>query len=316
LYILSKIGQLNKFSVNRISYNSEDYDEFGALLPNANVQEILLESGPFIGTGNFVQTPNIIVGNFKSSRKVLQVGTDTPGYITFLIWNPNIFFNWRKYDMNKGMMGVLWKNEHHSVTGADLNGLPISIEENYFEKICQNTGYIELYDKLKKSEILYVSEIHLNPIRNLVQYVTQQGKLDDNLTYQLVEEKLIELLMNCLLESLPNKIDIDNTSQKFSKIIDYIHGNLSEITTVYQVCENTDIPERTIRRLINKKYNLSPKGYLNKLRLNEVRKNLKSKDRNTNIVQSASEYNFWHMGQFSKDYKNLFGELPSDTLKG
>ena len=146
--------------------------------------------------------------------------------------------------------------------------------------------------------------------------MTEQEKLDDKLTYQLVEENLIELLMNCLLGSLPNKISRNNTSQKFSKIIDYIHGNLSEITTVYQVCENTDIPERTIRRLINKNYNLSPKGYLNKLRLNEVRRSLKSNERNTSIVESASEYNFWHMGQFSKDYKNLFGELPSDTLKG
>ena len=135
------------------------------------------------------------------------------------------------------------------------------------------------------------------------------------MTYQLVEEKLIELLMNCLLESLPNKVDTDHSYQKFSKILDYIHGNLSEITNVYQVCENTDIPERTIRRLINNKYNLSPKGYLNKLRLNAVRRSLKSNDSKTNIVQSASEYNFWHMGQFSKDYKNLFGELPSVTLK-
>jgi len=31
--------------------------------------------------------------------------------------------------MNKGMMGVLWKNEHHLVSGANLKGLPISIKE-------------------------------------------------------------------------------------------------------------------------------------------------------------------------------------------
>jgi len=306
---------MDKFLVKRMSYISENFDEFGALLRNANVEEKILESGSFIGSASFVQTPNVILGNFKSSRKVLQVGTSVPGYITFVIWDPSIFFIWRKYDMNKGMIGVLWKNEHQSVTGADLKGLPISIEENYFEKICQNAGYFELYDKLKKSEILYVSEIHLIQIRNLVKYVTEQGKLDDNLLYQLVEEKLIGLLMNCLLESLPNKIRIDKTCQKFSKIIDYIHGNLSEITTIYQICENTNIPERTIRRLINKKYDLSPKNYLNKLRLNEVRKNLKSNTKHFNISQAANDYNFWHMGQFGRDYKRLFGELPSDTLK-
>lgn len=306
---------MGKFILNRISCKSENFDEFGALLPNANVEEILLESGNFIGTGNFVKTPNVIVGNFKSNRKVLQVGAGIPGYITFLIWDPKIFFNWRKYDMKKGMIGVLWKNEHQSVTGGDLKGLPISIEENHFEKICRNLGYIELYDKLKKSEIIYVSEERLVQIRYLVKYVTEQKSLDDNLTYHLVEEKLLELLTNCLVESLPHKIDKTNTHQKFSKIIDYIHGNLSETSTVYQICENTKIPERTVRRLINKKYGLSPKVYLNRLRLNEVRRNLKSNANNINIVQSAMDYNFWHMGQFSKDYKSLFGELPSKTMK-
>jgi len=28
----------------------------------------------------------------------------------------------------------------------------------------------------------------------------------------------------------------------------------------------------------------------------------------------ANRHGFWHMGQFAKDYKNLFGELPSQTL--
>jgi AraC family ethanolamine operon transcriptional activator len=51
------------------------------------------------------------------------------------------------------------------------------------------------------------------------------------------------------------------------------------------------------------------------LRLNEVRKSLKREADYSNILQVASEYNFWHMGQFSRDYKMLFGELPSDTMK-
>lgn len=305
---------MNKFLVNRISYISEDFDEFGALLQNGNVEEMILESGTFNGVANFIQTPNIIVGNFKSNKKVQQVGTGVPGFITFVIWDPKVFFSWRKFDLNKGMIGVLWKNEHQSVTGAGLIGLPISIRECYFEKICENSGNIELYNKLKKSEVLYVSENQLNQIRNLVRYVTEQGKLDDKSLYKLVEENLIELLMKCLLATMPYKTNNENTSQKFSKIIDYIHANLSDITTVYKICENTDIPERTIRRLINKRYQVSPKEYLTKLRLNEVRKNLKNNTINSNVVQTASEYNFWHMGQFSRDYKSLFGELPSETI--
>jgi AraC family ethanolamine operon transcriptional activator len=33
------------------------------------------------------------------------------------------------------------------------------------------------------------------------------------------------------------------------------------------------------------------------------------------IASIARDSGFWHMGQFYKDYKKFFGELPSDTFK-
>ncbi|RLD37204.1 MAG: AraC family transcriptional regulator, partial [Bacteroidetes bacterium] len=35
----------------------------------------------------------------------------------------------------------------------------------------------------------------------------------------------------------------------------------------------------------------------------------------SSIANIARASGFWHMGQFYKDYKKFFGELPSDTLK-
>lgn len=312
---LSKNGQLDKLPVNRIFYCSEDYDEFGSSLQNANLEQKLLEPGHFKGSANIVITPNVIVSNFKINKKVLQIGTGTPGYITFVIWDPSVLFSWRKHDMTKGMIGVLWENEHHSVTGAGVNGLPISVKEDCFKEICHNSGHSLLIDKLKNSEALHVSEIHLKQIRKLVKFVTQQAEIDDNVIYELLERKLIGLLVNCLLDVFPDKPNEDRTHSKFTKTIDYIHGNLSEITSVNQICHSTKIPERTLRRLIQHKYNLTPKKYLNRLRLNEVRKGMKSDFENSNIMQLASDYNFWHMGQFTRDYKNLFGELPSETIR-
>ena len=114
---------------------------------------------------------------------------------------------------------------------------------------------------------------------------------------------------------ITKKTEIDLTYPKFVGVIDYIHDNLHNISSVRQICENTQVPERTVQRLINKKYNISPKIYLNNLRLNEVRKGLKKNSNYSHVFEIASEYNFWHMGQFSRDYKRLFGELPSETIK-
>jgi len=49
--------------------------------------------------------------------------------------------------------------------------------------------------------------------------------------------------------------------------------------------------------------------------LNNVKKELrKSSSSSTKIADIANQHGFWHMGQFAKDYKILFVELPSDTL--
>jgi len=305
---------LDNNTINRFYYTSEDYDEFGAMLQVAHVEEKLLESGSFKGIVNIVSTPNVVVSNFDINKKVLQLGSSPPGYITFTIWDPNVLFSWRKHEMKKGMIGILWKKEHQSVTGAGFNGLPISVEEKYFTKLCHNKGYPDLVKTLSKSEVLYVSEGSLDKIRRLVELITQNRNLSNHIVYNLIEQELIDLLVECIAFALPNNIGMDLPYQKFVRVIDYIHENLSEITSVQQICENTQVPERTVRRLIRNKYSLSPKNYLNNLRLNEVRKGLKKDSDHANVFQIASEYNFWHMGQFSRDYKQLFRELPSETL--
>nr|WP_269767767.1 helix-turn-helix domain-containing protein [Oleiphilus messinensis] len=35
----------------------------------------------------------------------------------------------------------------------------------------------------------------------------------------------------------------------------------------------------------------------------------------TQVADVAADWGFWHLSQFSKDYRQLFGERPSDTLQ-
>ena len=58
-------------------------------------------------------------------------------------------------------------------------------------------------------------------------------------------------------------------------------------------------------------------AYLGKLiSLNGVRSQLKNADSPYASVQdAAAAYGFWHMSQFAVDYRQLFGERPSETIK-
>jgi AraC family transcriptional regulator, ethanolamine operon transcriptional activator len=35
----------------------------------------------------------------------------------------------------------------------------------------------------------------------------------------------------------------------------------------------------------------------------------------TTVTAEALDWGFWHFGEFSRAYKECFGELPSDTLR-
>jgi len=302
-------------SIHRLQFSSHHYDEFSDMFTVAQVEEKILESGAFYGKVAIVKTPNVMLNNFEINRKVLQLGTGIPGFITFTIWDPKTVFTWKRHEMKKGMIGVIWNNEHQSVTGSGFKGLPISVDEHFFTKLCQIKGHPELIDKLIKEELLHVDESKLEELRQLVLFAIQVTDLSEKVALELIENKLISLLIDCLTSTLPEKPSDDLTHSKFSKVVDYIHDDIVNVTSLHQICERTNIPERTIRRLIRKKYDMSPKKYLTALRLNEVRKMLKMDKEKCTLIKISSEYNFWHMGQFSRDYKKLFGELPSETLR-
>ncbi|MEA3455072.1 MAG: helix-turn-helix domain-containing protein, partial [Campylobacterota bacterium] len=75
------------------------------------------------------------------------------------------------------------------------------------------------------------------------------------------------------------------------------------------------ISQRQMERLFKANYGITPKRYLLNLRLNAARKELLlSPPTNSTISAIALKYNFFDLNHFSKAYKLMFHELPSQTL--
>jgi transcriptional regulator GlxA family with amidase domain len=63
-------------------------------------------------------------------------------------------------------------------------------------------------------------------------------------------------------------------------------------------------------------FGVGPKEYLKVFRLISVRRQLRAASaRTTRVTDVANGLGFWHMGQFAADYRQRFGELPSETLQ-
>ena len=72
--------------------------------------------------------------------------------------------------------------------------------------------------------------------------------------------------------------------------------------------------ERTLRRTFRQLLGVSPARYLRVRRLHQARNALKALPDRT-VTQVAVSLGFSDLGRFARDYRQLFGELPSATLK-
>ncbi len=100
------------------------------------------------------------------------------------------------------------------------------------------------------------------------------------------------------------------------KALDYIESNLGQQISMADVCRSADLGIRTLERLFIKELGMPPSFYIKARRLNAVRRSLLDADpQHEQVSKIAYDHGFNHLGRFSDDYRQFFGELPSSTLK-
>jgi AraC family ethanolamine operon transcriptional activator len=97
------------------------------------------------------------------------------------------------------------------------------------------------------------------------------------------------------------------------RVRDLVHDQPHHCLGVEALCAQLHITRRTLQNCFQDSLGISPASYLRLVRLNAVRRELRSSPAEQTIGDLAARWGFWHMGHFSQDYKALFGESPSTT---
>lgn len=83
-----------------------------------------------------------------------------------------------------------------------------------------------------------------------------------------------------------------------------------------ELCRAANVSERTLRSAFQNLYGVSPIRYLALRRMELVRRALRDADpRETRVSAIASRYGFTNLGRFAMEYRQLYGESPSQTLR-
>jgi AraC family ethanolamine operon transcriptional activator len=143
--------------------------------------------------------------------------------------------------------------------------------------------------------------------------ISANSRLGHYIEFEISRRLLSVLASSGPVASLPQSRMRDRA---VSRAVAYIEENAAEPINLRGLCLITGASERTLRYGFLERYGVSPKAYLQAFRLNGVRRELRrANPASTKVIDIANNWGIWHMGKFAADYRRLFGELPSETLR-
>ena len=95
---------------------------------------------------------------------------------------------------------------------------------------------------------------------------------------------------------------------------EFIEASWNETITMTKLMEITGVSARTIFKAFQRNRGYTPMAFAKQVRLRRAKATLSKPEHNTTVTGVAFACGFSNLGHFAKDYRDSFGELPSETL--
>jgi transcriptional regulator GlxA family with amidase domain len=93
-------------------------------------------------------------------------------------------------------------------------------------------------------------------------------------------------------------------------------ANLGTSMRIADLCRAFGVTPRTLERAVRAIHATTPVEFLHALRLTEARQTLLSKcGAAGSVTEVATRFGFRELGRFAAEYRQRFGESPSETLR-
>lgn len=294
---------------------SNDADEHAGNLTNWNQQYDQVGSGRFYGRIDELHLKGIQLFIEHTSRAVRQQCMVWPESIWFGIpsTNEDVRINGQKADQTD----VLCRpgSEHFELVTPDrFDMLSLVVHREELEKQSQAQGVdIKVLDASSYPR-LKLPPVTMQNIQYLLKRIvrTETARIDSQIHHDLLIMAVLELLS---VEKTNRTVAPSYAHRKevVEKIRDYLESVDDLPVTMATLCEVGCVSRRTLQYSFETILGISPMQFLRISRLNRVRRMLSAGGAKS-VSDIAAFNGFYHHSQFSADYKQLFGECPSETL--
>ena len=229
------------------------------------------------------------------------------------------------HEVEKGTLFALGSHQEfslHRPQGIELLAVTVGVEE--FSRALHDSGLCIKTATLLSRPVLQVPLPALHRfrralLRNFLQIpsipiVIETARTSAHMAAQAVLDAVVDVL-GAANES---RQTIRNASAAYlvTRSHELVAGDVDQCLNIERLCHRLRTSRRTLQNSFMHVAGTTPLHYLRCVRLESVRRQLLAQaGPRPTIAQLAMSEGFTHLSRFAEQYRELFGELPSTTLK-
>ena len=214
--------------------------------------------------------------------------------------------------LDTGMIAVVDdKKVYNFICSAQVELLDISFNKN------ADPLLIKKLSKAVDRYFLDTDKKMTNLLKGIIdEYGDGGNTLLDTQTSMQIEEKITEAMLHLIEVEEANEPHFTKSEKIALKIKKQLFKHMDHQMTVAALAQSHNISIKSLQNAFKSLFGITPNHFIRLLKLNLVHHELvQSEPTQTSVQRVAQKWGFVHMGNFSRYYKDLFGDHPSTTLK-
>jgi len=301
-----------------------DFDEAAEAVEGWNLNWQQLDRGQLEASVQQIGSASWLLSRVEVSRQFLQRGATPPGFLTFGLPGRTVDeVNWCGHSADgRNLMAFRPGGEYESMSLPGFRASTFSFSEDLLDEAAISLDLPRVGRLLTGSHQVFLGDpALLAKMRRMLRRIFDTVAADRSALSRPglrsdIETELPKLLLKSLVSGQMSRRRWSSAvrSQAARQALALIAEASDAPLTVREVCRSVGVSERTLRYAFREQLGVSPKQYLQSVRLQGVRRDLQRSEPGDKVADVANRWGFWHMGQFAADYRRQFGELPSETV--
>ncbi len=306
---------------HELTQEFDSFEAFDAYISGWDTRFDRLHGGDCRTSLRQVSAPGFLYTAVDLNTASLQQGAAPSGMRTFALpLAPTRRLVWRDYQVETDSLLVFPEGgDLFALTEQSFSVLALSIDSALLESSLDDAsrdgaalladGAALAVDAPSRQRLVRQAGIYAE-----FQLKYAQARATDPLV-RLMEEDMVQALVEGLGRSLydQRRLPAAAAARLVRRAIAFTRQDVSDVLLISDICDAIGTSRRSLEMAFQRCLGVSPKRYLKRERLLRCHLALLSVGQG-NVSQVAARFGFIHMGQFSSDYRRLFGELPNATL--